>query len=490
MMRAFRGQIDQAHVVLVYLLVVLGGSATGGRAPGLVLAGVSFLLIDYYFQPPYDFLTVGKPLDWLVLVAFLATATVSTQLLARARAEAEEARRRAMEVSSLAQLGSETLSAGRAEEALERVVEVIQGTLSIATCAVYPWDASVGFGAEVTRDGTGKSGVPVPDSVRLAVERSRRPSLPFALTLGSAAGSAESDGVGVEDGRELALPLRVQQRVVGVLRLANDTPITLGASQRRFLDALGYYAALAVERVRLVSEAEHAEALREADRMREELLASISHDLRTPLTTIKALAQTAALAGDAAAAAIEEQADAMARLVGDLLDMSRLRAGTIRLKPEFNTAEDLIGATTRQLRGILNGRTLRTKVDVTGPALVGRFDFVHTLRVLGNLLENAVRYAPADQPIDLVARRDGAWLEFVVADRGPGVPPASLERIFEPFIRAPGVPPDAGRAGLGLSIARQLAELQDGQVVYQPREGGGSCFVLRVPAVDLEPEPL
>jgi two-component system sensor histidine kinase KdpD len=117
LMIEYRGAFDQVHVVLVYLLIVLFASASSGRPLGITVACVGFVLIDYYFQPPYGEVSVGKPLDWLALLAFLITALVSTNLLARARSEAEEARRRTIEVESLARLGSETLSAGRAEDA-------------------------------------------------------------------------------------------------------------------------------------------------------------------------------------------------------------------------------------------------------------------------------------------------------------------------------------------------------------------------------------
>jgi K+-sensing histidine kinase KdpD len=329
-----RGRFDQVHVVLTYLLIVLGASASGGRGLGISLACLCFVLIDYFFQPPYGALTIGKAPDWLTLVAFLATAFVATHLLARAQAEAAEARR-------------------------------------------------------------------------------------------------------------------------------------LGA-----------------ERVRLVAEAEHAEALREADRLKDHLLAGVSHDLRTPLTTIKALAQSEAMQGNRAAAAIEEQADRLSQFVTDLLDLSRLRSGGFAVNPELNTAEDLIGAAVRQTAGLLGGRQLKTVVDLESPALVGHFDFAQSLRILGNLLENAIRYSPPSQPIELSARREGAELVFMVSDHGPGVPPAALPRIFEPFYRAAETVPDRGRAGLGLSIAKRLAEMQGGHVTYAPRPGGGSMFALRIPAAE------
>jgi two-component system sensor histidine kinase KdpD len=449
-----RDRIDQVHVVLIYLLLILGASASGGRLLALPLACAGFLLIDYYFQPPYGHIGDGKPLDWVALSAFLLTAIVATHLLVRAQTEAEEADRRAVEIASLARLGSETLSAGRAEDALVRIAEVIQTTIGMA-------DVSI-----VARDGP-----------KHADENRRTPAL-----------------VGIPPARQkianASIVLSIQGRVVGELRLANPSPVALDPAQRRFLDAIAYYAALAVDRVRLVAEAEHAEALREADRLKDIVLASVSHDLRTPLTTIKALAQSEAMQGNRSAAAIEEQADRLTRLVSDLLDLSRLKGGGYSAVAELNTAEDLIGAAVRQTRGLFGDRHLRTVIDLRSPALVGYFDFSQSLRVLANLLENAVRYSPAAGSIELGARRDGDQLVFTVTDRGPGIAESDVLRVFEPFYRAASAAPDAGRAGLGLSIARTLAEIQGGSLTYEQRDGGGSIFSLRLPAAEVRPDAL
>jgi K+-sensing histidine kinase KdpD len=350
-MVSVRGELDQAHATLIYLLVVLGGSASGGRALGFFLACACFLLIDYYLQTPYDLLTVDKPHDWVVLFAFLVTAAVAAQLLGRANAQAEAARRRALEVDRLA-----------------------------------------------------------------------------------------------------------------------------------------------ADRVRLVAAAEHAEALREADRLKDALLASVSHDLRTPLTTIKALAhdiatapraEGGAAAGDERGAVIEQQCDRLNHMVADLLDLSRLNAGGLPIERQLNAAEDLVGAAIQQVSGAADGRELRTSLAWLEPMPVGSFDFVHSLRILVNLIENALKYSPADAPIDIGVTTDGDMLAISVADRGQGVPAAERERIFEPFYRPSGASPDAGGAGLGLAIARRLAQAQDGTLTYADRPGGGSVFTLRLPAADL-----
>jgi two-component system sensor histidine kinase KdpD len=284
----------------------------------------------------------------------------------------------------------------------------------------------------------------------------------------------------------LALPLTADERTIGALAVRGDPVLVLDAARRRFLAALSYYAALGLERARLFKEAAHTEALREANRAKDEILAAVSHDLRTPLTTIKVLAQGAESRGEPSAPAIVEQADRLARMVRDLLELSRIRAGSSSVTPELNTAEDLVGAALRQAQGILDGKTVVPHIDLESPVLVGMFDFVHTLRILGNLIDNALRYTPAGGVVDLWVRREDSDLVFAVADRGVGVRPAEQERIFDAFYRPAGSTPDTGHAGLGLSIARTLAELQGGTLTYAIREGGGSLFTLRLPAADVD----
>jgi two-component system sensor histidine kinase KdpD len=279
----------------------------------------------------------------------------------------------------------------------------------------------------------------------------------------------------------------VRGRIVGVLGIERSGGLALDPAERRVLDALSYYAALGVERVRLVAEAQHAEALRETDALKDALLASVSHDLRTPLTTIKALAHDLAVDADVAddrAATIEEEADRLNRFVGDLLDLSRVQASTARAEVEANEAEDLVGAALQRAAGALGDRPVHVTLDPTQAVLIGRFNFSDALRALVNLLDNAAKHTPSASPIELDVRRDGAMIAFAVRDHGPGVAAAEVERIFAPFYRPPGVAPDTGGAGLGLSIARSLAEAQGGTVTYAPRPGGGSVFTLHVPLWD------
>jgi K+-sensing histidine kinase KdpD len=315
---AARRHLSEAHVALVFLLIVLGASAAGGRLLGITTALIAFLAFDWFFLPPYNTLLVRNPFDWLVLFAFLVTSVVAAQLLYRARSE------------------------------------------------------------------------------RAAIER--------------------------------------------------------------------------------------AEALREADKLKDALLASLSHDLRTPLTTIKALAHELQPLGDERTFIIEEQADRLNRLVTDLLEVARLEGGALALDIQINAADDLLGAVVQPVSGRPDQDRLKVSLDDPATLSFGRFDFVHSLRILGNLVDNAFKYAPPGTPIEVTGGIDEDALVFRVCDRGNGITAAERDGVFTPFYRSPLRPSGTRSGGLGLSIARRLAEAQGGTLGYADRGGGGAIFELRLPA--------
>lgn len=494
-MLAVRGDIEQSHAALVLLLVVLGGSAGGGRKLGYLLAILGFLLIDYFFQAPYGLFSVGKALDWVVLSAFVASAFVTTELLARAKEEAHTARARADEVASLSRLGSATLRYARAEDALNAAGSLIRDTLGARWCSIRQVP-TLGDDSDWTSPALSEDDGRAHRRERLEERIIARITLGIqetevvlAVPGGEVAVEALENHSGSDDVEAIGLPLHADSRLVGILIVGGDSsnPIIFDAARRRFVGSIRYYAALGVERVRLTRDARQARDLLEANRLKDELLATVSHDLRTPLTSIKLLAQASALRGDPAGLKIEQQADRLSRMVSNVLDLSSIRSGTVRLEMELNTAEDVIAAAVSQAQGGLNGRRLMTSVDLGEPELVARFDFVQTLRILGNLIDNALRYSPDGAVVQVTAAREEAWIAMRVIDAGPGVPEEERARIFEAFYRPRRRTPDAGAAGLGLSIALRLAELQHGTVCYEPRPGGGSIFTVRLPAIDLDP---
>ena len=437
-----RDRLDKAHVALVLLLVVLGGSAAGGRAIGIALAIGAFLVFDLGFLRPYATIAVENPADWIALVAFLVTGVVAAELLERQRREAETARRRTEEIDRLAAVGAEALNAPHSEEALRAIADVIRLSTQTDRCEI-----SSATGQPQAAENT--SPTPLPS-------------------------------------RDLRRVLRVRDRVVGTLHLSADRPFLLSGEQARVLEALSYYAALGLERVRLASSEDEAAALRRADRVKDALLASVSHDLRTPLTAIKGIANEIARGEDPARAhLIEEEVDRLNALVADLLDLSQLTAGEVRLDPAVNTADDVVGSALQRIEPAYPERSFQATLAEPWVELVGRFDFVQTVRILTNLLENAAKYAPSGTPVHLRVWRDGARLRFAVEDGGEGLGPADRERAFEPFVRGSARPAGTRGTGLGLSIARRLAEAQGGRLDYEPMGEVHSRFVLSLPATDV-----
>lgn len=229
---------------------------------------------------------------------------------------------------------------------------------------------------------------------------------------------------------------------------------------------------LAVEGRRLAAEVARADSLREADQVKNALLASIAHDLRLPLATIREMVNRLEPAGR-----IVEQTERVTGYLDALLHFVRAE-GLLAPRMEANVGEDLVGAAVRAVRGTLGAHDVTVRVPPDGGVVLGDFDFALALRALQNLLENAARYSPPGAPIEVELMNDEARLRIRVLDRGPGIPESEVERLFRPLERGGSAAP--GGAGLGLSIARTFARAQGGDVRYEPREGGGAIFTLEL----------
>jgi two-component system, OmpR family, sensor histidine kinase KdpD len=481
-----RSRLDKAHVALTFLLVVLGGSSAGGRALGVSLAGTAFLAFDWFFLRPYETLFIADPLDWLVLFAFLITGVVAAHLMERQRREAESARTRADEIDRLATLGAETLNAPRAEEALDAIASVIRQAMATDGCAIFLRQDDGGLrlasgspASETTEAHSALLSYTV-DHAEAAAQRSDG-----TLTLVGDTLARRSPTAGYSELLALGIPLTVRGRVVGALQLSSTRPFTVSDDQRRVLSALSYYAALGVERLRLAGAEEEAESLRRADALKDALLASVSHDLRTPLTAIKAIANEVWRGGDPGRAlVIEQEADRLNELVDNLLELSQINAGSLAITVALNTVDEVVGAAVERVEAAHGASDGRIEVHIANDdgILVGEFDFMHTTRALTNLLDNALKYSPPDSSIVLRAWQHRDRLLFAVEDSGRGILPGDEERVFEPFCRGRGLADGVRGTGLGLSIARELAEAQRGTLIYEPRPGGGCRFTLSLPA--------
>ena len=355
-------------------------------------------------------------------------------------------------------------------------VELTDGTVRVAHEIPAPWTSPGGQRWEAHAETAA--------AIR-AVTRHARASVMERLSAGfHRAGDPIHPDTDRPAVRAIALPLQVRDHTVGVLRLASHHELVLTPEQGRLLVALAYYAALGAERARLVATAERAEAERRVESLRSALLTAVSHDLRTPLTTIKGIANEIVRGGDHnRAAIIESEADRLNSLVTDLLDLSRIHAGAVRPALAVNTIDELLDVALRGAAGVLHDRSVQIDAP-DGELLTGLFDFTQTVRVIVNLLDNAAKYSPPTTAIDVRVRRHRERLTIEVMDRGPGIATGERARIFEPFYRPPGMPPDVRGHGLGLSIARGLAEAEGGTVRFSVRPGGGSIFSLELPAAN------
>ncbi len=246
-----------------------------------------------------------------------------------------------------------------------------------------------------------------------------------------------------------------------------------------------------IERARLRRESLQVEVLKRTDALRAALLSSVSHDLRTPLASIKASASSL-LQEDVQwdeetrrsfALTIEREADRLNRLVANLLDMSRIEGGALKPEKEWYPIDELIHDVLGRMQQMLQNRIVITHLPDELPPV--KLDYLEIDQVLTNLIENAVRYTPAGSPIEISARIDGDQMVVSVADRGPGIPPADLERVFDKFYRVLGTGVKTTSSGLGLAVSKGLVEANGGRIWAENREGGGAIFSFTLPLVSV-----
>jgi two-component system, OmpR family, sensor histidine kinase KdpD len=300
------------------------------------------------------------------------------------------------------------------------------------------------------------------------------------------------------DGVQL-VPVRVGDRRVGALLLLNPGGAdAFETIDDRLLSAAATQIGLAVERDRLHREAIEAEILRRTDQLRSALLNAVSHDLRTPLATIMASAGSLRQQDvdwtdeerQGFAEAIEEEAERLNRLVGNLLDLSRIEGGSLRPEKSWHDLATLVDDVLTRLRPVTSHHRIHVAVPDDLPVIW--LDPVEIGQVLYNLVENAAKYAPAGSDISIEVRRAGTGIRIAVSDRGPGIPAAALPHLFDPFYRVIDRQPRPGGLGLGLAIVKGLVEAHGGEVRAENRAGGGARMELSLPiagSADAPPAP-
>ena len=282
-------------------------------------------------------------------------------------------------------------------------------------------------------------------------------------------------------------PLQTTRGIVGVLGIKpSDSSHFLTPDQRRTLDAFANQAAIAIERARLVDQARQAEILEITDKLQSALLNSISHDLRTPLVSItgvlSSLEEDSLQLNEATRHSListaRSEADRLNRLVGNLLDMTRLEAGAVRVQAEPCDVQDVIGSALEQLESRKEGHPITVNIPPDLPFI--SMDFVLISRVLVNVIDNALKYSPPGSPIEIEAHPASGYLEIEVADRGSGIPREDLSRIFDKFYRVQR-PDNITGTGLGLSISKGIVEAHGGFIAAENRPGGGTTLTIALP---------
>ena len=411
---------------VLYIFAVLPVAVLFGLGYAAAVSVLSMLAFNFFFLPPTHTLSLHDSENWVALAVYLLTAILVSELAARTRRRAAEAEQREREANVLA----------RASAALLQDQEVRSRLGVIAD------DAARAIGA---------------DSGRIELDSRRRPGP-----------------------REAARDLQAGDRHVGRLFLPAEAA-TDSEAETRFLPALASLLAVAIDRERLRGKALEAEAFKRSDATKTAVLRSVSHDLRSPLTAIRAAAeglQSGALElSDADRQELLEtirvETKRLDRLVANLLDLSLLESGGASAEPALWTLDDLVG---RSLE-MVGRESDRVTVSLPPQTLVVQVDAAQIERVLANVIENAIKFSPPGAQVELAAEHREREVVVRVSDSGPGIPPGDLERIFEPFSRG-----RSGGSGLGLAIVRGFTEVNGGRVWVEPRTGG-TTIALSLPTV-------
>jgi len=429
----------EPHVPLLslgalYLFAVLPVAIVWGIAFAVPVAISSMLAFNWFYLPPTHTFALHDSANWLALAVYSVTAVVVSELAARSRRRAVIAEQRERESALLAGVSTSLLQGGTVTDELERISARVAEVLGVAVA----W-------------------------IELGGERADEPGAePHAL--------------------------RVDDRTVGTLyTAAGRTPEATVES--RFLPAFASLLAVAIDRDELLREALEAEALRRSDAVKTAVLRTVSHDLRSPLTAISAAASGLenphlALDDDDRAALLETirlESRRLDRLVGNLLDLSRLQAGAARPTPELWSVDELIGLALDEL-----GADDRVAVELAPDLPPVRADAVQIQRALVNVLDNALRYSPPDSRVSVTAETVNGGLVVRVEDEGPGIETAELERIFEPFQRGAAAG-GRGGSGLGLAIARGFAEANGARLWAEPSTSG-AVLALALPTSEVPAE--
>jgi two-component system sensor histidine kinase KdpD len=462
--------VSPTTVGLALLLVVLGTATLGRLWIAITVAIVATLAFNFFFFPPVGTLAIADPQNWIAVVAFLVTAVMASNLSASAQARAREAIARRNEVTRLFDLTRDVLLTSEAAGALDLLARHVARRFELTRVALYLPDDG---GWRIHQGGR--------DEVRVSTEV-------LNGALARARGTLEFDAyqraygghvrLRDESGELLIVPLRHGTKAVGLLAAAAPT-VDVGA-----LDAVAGVVAIAIERAQFLVEREAAERVRQKADLANTLLASLSHDLKTPLTAIRVAVENLRSElpnGErrAQAGAAIAELERLNRLFQDILDMARIDAAAIHVERQWVTPADVVDAAAAHVRHALDGHPLRVSADADVEVDV---DPRVASVALAHLLENAAHYSPVDREIAVDARAQEDGLRVTVTDQGPGLDPGELDHLFERFYRGRIARQLAPGTGMGLAITRGVLAAVGGRVWAENAPGAGARFTIVVPA--------
>ena len=465
------GVSNAAIVSTTYLLVVLVVAATSRFAVAAMTSVVAILCFNYFFLPPVGTWTIAEAQNWVALFALLAVSLVASNLSAAARARADEAIGRRNELARLFDLSRDILAMTASRDALSWLARSVARRFDLEFVANALPRAAAGWDVFDAGRPTALDEGRLTDPMNAALAafdfdaRTRTYSGHTTLSVG-------------EQALRL-VPLRVGTKPIGLLA-AGGRPVEPGT-----LDALAGLVALAIERARFLEDRKVAELTRHSEELKTALLASLGHDLRTPLAAIRVAATNIGTAAPAQPELADQtdviltEAERLSRLFDNILEMARIDAGSVETEARWTHPTEIIDAARTQVGQALAGHAIRIQVE-HDPRV--RLDGRLTASAVAHLLENAAQYSPAGTPIEVVAEVTTEGLTFSIRDHGPGIAPGDLPHVFDRFYRGSSAFGRTSGTGMGLSIARELLAVGGGRIRAQNAPGGGAEFTVVVPA--------
>ena len=459
---------DRSNIVAIYILSVVLIAVRFGRGAAAFAAVLSVCSFDFFFVPPRFSFAVSDVQYILTFIIMLAVGLITGQLTAGLRFQARVAAHREERAGSLYEIARDLSGAVQIEQVVRISDESIERTFRASAALLLP------------------------NAAGQLTHTSSRPGAALAVDIGIAQwafdkGQPAGFGTDTLPGSEvLYVPLRAPTHARGVLAVkARNRRLLRIPEQRQLLDTFAALIAIALERVHYVEVAQDAVVRMESERLRNSLLAALSHDLRTPLTVLVGLAESLALTKPALSAAqletaeaIQDEARRMSTLVSNLLDMARIESGEVKLNLQWQPLEEVVGSALNAARGMLKLHALEVHIPRDLPLV--RIDALLIERVLVNLLENASKYTPPGSRISLAAEVIGDQLSVSVSDNGPGLAVGREEAVFQKFTRGERESATPG-VGLGLAICRAIVESHQGRIAATHRPGGGAQFTFTLP---------